>query len=74
MTKKNVAIALLAGVVALVLLFPASGIDPIPPECYSAFGYVVPCADGLAVVAAIAATVVIGAVLRLRERRRASRL
>ncbi|MEX1171363.1 MAG: hypothetical protein WEG56_02005 [Chloroflexota bacterium] len=70
MTKKNLAIALLAGLVVLVLLFPASGIDPIPPECYSVFGYVVPCADGLAVGAAIVVAVIVGALLWLRDRRR----
>ncbi|CAN5506899.1 hypothetical protein BH20CHL7_BH20CHL7_13350 [soil metagenome] len=68
--EEDIAIALLAGLVVLVLLFPASGIDPIPPQCYSAFGYVVPCADGLAVGAAIATAAMAGALLWLRDRRR----
>ena len=45
MTRRDVAIALLAGLVVLVLLFPASGVDTLPPECFSVFGYTVPC-DG----------------------------
>lgn len=36
----------LAAVVVFVLLLPVSDIDPDPPECYSTFGYVVPCGLG----------------------------
>lgn len=48
--------ALVAGFVALVLLFPGSGIDRQPPECYAVFGYVVPCEAWVAwaVAAAVA--------------------
>jgi hypothetical protein len=47
--------ALLAGLAVLLLLFPGSGIDRQPPECYSMFGYVVPC-DAWVAWAAGAAT------------------
>lgn len=40
---RRVAIALLAGLAVVVLLLPASGIDTIPPQCHSIFGYNVPC-------------------------------
>lgn len=42
-TVAKVVITLLAGLVVLVLLFPGSGVDTQPPECYSVFGYTVPC-------------------------------
>ncbi|MCA1569959.1 MAG: hypothetical protein LC798_06480 [Chloroflexi bacterium] len=70
MTRRNVALALLAGLVVLVLLFPGSGIDRQPPECYSVFGYVVPCEAGWAVAAGAATAGVVAMVLWLRSRRR----
>ena len=60
----TVVIALVAGFVALVLLFPGSGIDRQPPECYSVFGYVVPCEAWVAWVAAAAVAGVVGFGLR----------
>lgn len=36
----------LAAVVVFVLLLPWSGNDSDPPECFSVFGYVVPCGLG----------------------------
>jgi hypothetical protein len=73
MTLSKVGIALLAGLVVLVLLFPASGILPIPPVCYSMFGYVVPCDAWVAWAAGAATAAVVGLALwladRLRERR-----
>jgi hypothetical protein len=38
--------AVLGALVVFVLLFPASGHDTDPPECFSSFGYVVPCGFG----------------------------
>jgi hypothetical protein len=35
-----------AAVVVFALLLPTSGHDTDPPECYSMFGYVVPCGPG----------------------------
>jgi hypothetical protein len=35
--------AVVAGLVVFVLVFPASGNASDPPECFSFFGYVVPC-------------------------------
>jgi hypothetical protein len=56
--------AVLAGMAAavgvLVLLAPASGIDRQPPECYAVFGYVVPCGNGWAGGAAVAAGLLLG--------------
>jgi len=66
----RVAVALLAGLVVLVLLFPAHGIDPIPPQCFSLIGYTVPCADGFAPAAGAATAGVVGLLLWLRDRRR----
>jgi hypothetical protein len=59
-TAAKVAIAVLAGLVVLVLLFPASGLDSSPPVCYSVLGYTVPCGGGLAVVAGTATAAAIG--------------
>jgi hypothetical protein len=70
MTVANVAVGLLAGLVVLVLLFPASGIDPIPPQCFSVFGYTVPCGEGWAVAAGAATAGVVGVSLWLKSRRR----
>lgn len=40
------AAAAVAAITAFVLLLPYSGDDTLPPECYSVFGYVVPCGLG----------------------------
>jgi len=69
MTRRSMVFALLAGLVVLVLLFPGSGIDRQPPECYSVFGYVVPCEAGWAVAAGAATAAVIGLLPWLRSRR-----
>ncbi|HSK48168.1 MAG TPA: hypothetical protein VLA05_09230 [Coriobacteriia bacterium] len=66
----TIVIALVAGFVALVLLFPGSGIDRQPPECYSVFGYVVACEAWVAWVVAAAVAGVVGFGLSLRDRRR----
>lgn len=67
-TLAKVAIAVVAGLVALVLLFPGSGIARIPPECYSVFGYNVPCEAGWALVAGAATAGVVGLVLWIAGR------
>lgn len=36
----------LGALAVFVLLIPSGGIDSYPPECYSYFGYVVPCGFG----------------------------
>jgi hypothetical protein len=38
--------AVLGALVAFVLLIPSGGNDSDPPECFSFFGYVVPCGSG----------------------------
>jgi hypothetical protein len=40
------AAAAIAAVVGFVLLIPQGGADTDPPECWSYFGYVVPCGLG----------------------------
>ena len=67
-TAAKVAIAVLAGLVVLVLLFPASGVDTLPPECYSVLGYTVPCGGGVAVAAGTAMAAVIGLLLWIAGR------
>lgn len=69
-TWAKVAMALLAGIVVLVLLLPASGIEPIPPVCYSVFGYTVPCDAGWALAAGAATAGVVGLLLWIAGRRR----
>jgi hypothetical protein len=59
----RIAAALLAGLAVLVLLFPVSGILPVPPECYSVFGYTVPCELWVAIVAGAATALVTGVLL-----------
>lgn len=39
-------VSVVAGLVVFVLLFPYAGADTDPPECWSVFGYVVPCGFG----------------------------
>jgi hypothetical protein len=68
----KVALALLAGLIVLVLLFPASGVDPIPPRCFSVLGYSVPCGGGLAVTAGAASAAAVGLALWLKGRREQS--
>ena len=51
----RVGAAMAAGVVVLLLLLPAYGIDTDPPQCFSTFDYSVPCGAGLAFGAAAVA-------------------
>ncbi len=67
---RTIIIALLAGLVVLVLLFPGSGIDRQPPECYSMFGYVVPCDAWVAWAAGSATAGVVGLALWVIDRGR----
>ena len=69
---RRVLVALLVGFVVLVLLFPASGTDDIPPDCFSFFGYRVPCeARPWPAIAAGAVTAgVVWSVLWLIDRRK----
>lgn len=66
----KVGVALIAGLVAVLVLLPWSGIDTDPPECFSMFDYTVPCGSGLAFAAgaAVAAIVALGFWLRSRQR------
>ena len=60
--------AVLAALVVFVLLIPSGGSDSDPPECFSYFGYVVPCGlgseqshgAGFAVGGALLAVVLVG--------------
>ncbi len=49
----TVAVALLAGFVVLVLLFPASVVTTDPPVCYAMLFYVVPCEAWVAPLAGV---------------------
>lgn len=44
--RSTALVAALAAVFVFVLLVPFSGNDSDPPECFSVFGYVVPCGFG----------------------------
>ena len=67
---RTIRIALVAGLVVLLLLFPGSGNANQPPECYSMFGYVVPCDAWVAWVAGATTTGLVGLGLSLIDRRR----
>ncbi len=67
---KAVIFALLAGLVVLLLLFPANGVDTDPPACYSFLFYPVPCDRWIAPLAGVAAAGLVGWLLRRNDRRR----
>jgi hypothetical protein len=67
-TAAKLAIVVLAGLIVLVLLFPASGVDTLPPECYSVFGYTVACGGEVAVAAGTGVAAVIGLLLWIVSR------
>lgn len=69
-SARTIVVALLAGLAVLLLLFPGSGIDRQPPECYSMFGYSVPCGGGLAVAAGAAMAGFVGLALWVNDRRK----
>lgn len=81
MTVFKVAVSLIAGIVVIVLLIPASGVDTLPPTCWSVFGYEVPCGPGppglayasLAYAAGAATAAVVGFAFWLDGRRRKRR-
>ena len=66
----KVAATIVAGLIVLLLLFPASGIDPIPPQCFSILDYNVPCEGWVAPLAAVATTAAVYLLIWLRNRRR----
>jgi hypothetical protein len=41
--SRDVAVAMLGGAAVLVLLWPISGQDSMPPKCWNALGSEVPC-------------------------------
>jgi multisubunit Na+/H+ antiporter MnhB subunit len=65
----KIAIAVGAGLVVLVLLFPASGNSREPPECSSVFGYTVACDAGLAVAAGAVTAGAVALLLWISDRR-----
>jgi hypothetical protein len=67
---RTIIVALLAGLAVLLLLFPASGIEPQPPVCYSMIGYVVPCDAWVSWAAAAATAGLVGLALWMNDRRR----
>jgi hypothetical protein len=70
-TATKVAVALVAGLVVLLLLFRSGGVDSQPPVCSSIFNlYAVPCEGWVAPAAAAATAALVFAVLWLIDRRR----
>ncbi len=69
-SARTIFVALLAGLVVLVLLFPGSGNSAQPPTCYSTFGWVVPCDAWVSWVAAAVAAGFVGLRLSMNVRRR----
>jgi hypothetical protein len=72
-TVVKVAVALLAGIVVLVLLYPANIADTIPQQCFSMVGLGAPCDAGLAVPVGAATAAIACLLLWLRDRRRRPR-
>jgi hypothetical protein len=70
--KRRIAIALLAGFVVFVLLFPwGGGLDTLPPTCFGMFGwYTVPCGGWPAVAAGALTAGVVWLALWWWDRRR----
>ena len=66
----KLAVPLIAGLVVLVLLAPASGVATQLPQCWSVFGYGVPCGSGLSLAAGAATAGVVGLALWLEGRSR----
>jgi hypothetical protein len=53
--SRDVAVAMLGGTAVVVLLWPTSGQDTMPPKCWNAFGGEVPC-EGSSILPALAVT------------------
>lgn len=66
---RTIIVAVLAGLAVLLLLFPGSGIDRQPPECYSVLGSVVPCEAWVSWAAAAATAGVVFFARWRRDRR-----
>jgi len=69
-TVRKIALALLAGLAVLVLLYPANTADTLPQQCFSMVGLGAPCGAGLAVPGGVATAVIVGLLLWLRDHRR----
>lgn len=67
---RTIVVALLAGLAVVLLLFPGSGNSAQPPQCYSIFGYLVPCDAWVAWAAGAATAGVAGLALWALDRRR----
>lgn len=72
MSGRRIAVALGAGLIVFALLLPVHGIDPIPPVCFAVVGYVVPCEGGIAAAVGVVTALIVGLVLWLTGRRRAT--
>lgn len=56
----TIIVALLAGLLVLLILFPASGVDSDPPVCRAMLFYVVPCEGWIAPLAAALTSGLVG--------------
>lgn len=63
-------VAVSVGFLALILLFPASGVDTDPPQCFSTFGYTVPCGSGLSFATGVVVAGALGFAFLSRGRSR----
>ena len=72
-STRTIAVALLAGLAVLLLLFPGSGNDALPPTCYSLFGYIVPCDAWVAWAAGAGTAGLVALALWPSDRREARR-
>ena len=72
-TMLRVAVSLIAGIVVVLLLFPALQFDTLPPQCWSVFDYRVTCGERLSLAAGAATAAVVGLAFWFDGRRRKHR-
>lgn len=71
-SPRTIFTALLAGLAVLLLLFPASGIDTLPPKCYSMLVHAVPCEAWVAWAGGVVAAGLVALAMWMIDRLRQS--